>query len=54
MLGFTYLSKYPDQFSNVSIIPIARPLIMSNFFGLVDEVDSHNNPRQLYIALENF
>ena len=32
-LGITYLSKYPDQFSNVSIRPVARPHIMSKFFG---------------------
>ena len=24
-----YLSKYPDQFTNVSIRPVARPLVMS-------------------------
>ena len=23
-----YLSKYPDQFTNVSILPVARPLVM--------------------------
>ena len=27
-----YLSKYPDQFTNVSIRPVARPLVMSIFF----------------------
>ena len=27
--GITYLSKYPDQFTNVAIRPVARPLIMS-------------------------
>ena len=26
--GTTYLSKYPDQFTNVSIRPIARPVVM--------------------------
>ena len=24
-----YLSNYPDQFTNVSIRPVARPLVMS-------------------------
>ena len=28
--GIPYLSKYPDQFTNVSIRPVARPLVMSN------------------------
>ena len=27
--GIPYLSKYPDQFTNVSICPVARPLVMS-------------------------
>ena len=26
--GITYLSKYPDQFNNVAIRPLARPLGM--------------------------
>ena len=41
-LGIPYLLKYPDQFSNVSIRPVARPLLMSKFFGSVNELDSHN------------
>ena len=52
--GLTYLSKYPDQFSNVSIRPVARPLVMYKFFGSVNEVDSHNKSRQSGLALENF
>ena len=27
--GITYLSKYPDEFTNVAIRPIAHPLVMS-------------------------
>ena len=30
--GIPYLSKYPDQLTNVAIRPVARPLVMSNFF----------------------
>ena len=30
--GITYLSKYPDQFTNVSICPVAHTLVMSIFF----------------------
>ena len=54
MLGIPYLSKYPDQFSNVSIRPVARPLLMSKCFGSVNEVDSHNKSRQSDLALERF
>ena len=52
-LGFTYLSKYPDQFSNASISPVAHHHLMSKFFGLVNEVDSHNKSCQLNLVLEN-
>ena len=27
--GIPYLSKYPDQFTNVAILPVACPLVMS-------------------------
>ena len=53
-LGIHYLSKYPDQFSNVSIIPVARPLLMSKCFGLVNEADSHNRSGKWDLALEKF
>ena len=32
--GIPYLSKYADQFTNVAILPIARPLVMSKQFLL--------------------
>ena len=31
-LGLPYLSKYPEQFINFSIRPVARPLLMFKFF----------------------
>ena len=30
--GIPYLSKYPDQFTNVSIFPVASPIVMSKTF----------------------
>ena len=30
--GIPYLSKYPDQFTNVSIRPVARPVVTSKTF----------------------
>ena len=40
--GIPYLSKYPDQFTNVSIRPVARPLVTSKTFSAVNEIESHN------------
>ena len=53
-LGIPYLSKYPEQFTYVSIRPIACPLLMYKFFGSVNEGDSYNKSRQSYLALEKF
>ena len=53
-MGISYLSKYPEQFSNVSILPVDRPLFESNFFGSVNEVGSHNKSIQSDLALEKF
>ena len=39
--GIPYLSKYPDQFTNVAICLVARPFVMSKK-SAVNEVDSHN------------
>ena len=45
-----YLSKYPDQFTNVAIRPVARPLVMSIFVSAVNEVvgkTGRGNPRAI-------
>ena len=34
--GLPYLSKYPDQFTNVAIRSVARLLVVSKFFGAVN------------------
>ena len=52
--GLTYLSKYPDQFYNVSILSDSFPLVVYNFFGPVNEVDSHNKSMQYYMEPEEF
>ena len=52
--GIPYSYKYPDPFLNVSTRPVACPLVMSKFFGFVNEVDSQNKSRLSNLALENF
>ena len=54
MLGINYLLTFPDQFSNISICPVARPHLMSKFFGLVNEVESHNKSRKSDIVMDKF
>ena len=36
--GLSYLSKYPGQFSDDSILPVTCPLVMYKFFGYFNEV----------------
>ena len=52
--GITHLFKYPDQFYNVSIRPVANTIFMYKLFGSVNDVDPHNKSRQSYLALEKF
>ena len=49
-----YLSKSHDPFTNVCILPVARPLVMSKCFSAVNEVDSHNKSRQYDLTLEKW
>ena len=52
--GLTYLSNYPDQFTNVAIRPFSLPLVMYKLFGAVNEFEAQNKPRQSDLALENW
>ena len=45
--GIPYLSKLPEPFSNVDIRPVDRPIVMSKFFGYVNELDSQKNQGSL-------
>ena len=45
--GIPYLSKYPDQFTNVAIRPVARPLVISIFFLLLMRLTPTTNQDNL-------
>ena len=42
----TYLYNFPYQFDNISISPVARPLLISELFEFVNEVESQKKYRQ--------
>ena len=48
--GIPYLSKYPDQFTNVAMCRVDFPLIMSKQYA-TNEVDSYNKSRQYDLSL---
>ena len=50
--GIPFLSKYPDQFTNVAIHPVAHPLVMSKTFSAVNEFDFHHRSRHSDLALD--
>ena len=52
--GLPYLSKYSNQFTNIYIRPVDHPLVISNFFGQVNEIDSHSKSGQSGLALDKF
>ena len=41
----TYLYNYLKLFYNADIRPVARPLVMSKFFGSINEVYYHKKSR---------
>ena len=49
--GIPYLSNYHGPFYNVSICPVASPVVMYKFFGYVNDVESHNRSRQSNFSL---
>ena len=49
--GIPCSSKYPDQFANVYILPVSHLLVVSKFFGSVNEVDPFNKSRQSDLVL---
>ena len=52
--GLTYLSNYPDHFSNVDIHPVARTLVMYKLSGYFNDLDSHNKSSQSDLVLDKF
>ena len=50
--GLPYISKYPDQFYNVAILPVSHPLVIPKFIGVGNEFDSHNQSMESVFALE--
>ena len=52
--GVPYLSRYPDDYSNVSILPVLRPHLLGGYFSANNTIDNHDRMRQSGIALEKY
>jgi hypothetical protein len=50
--GKPYISQYPDELGNVLTREVARPALVSRYFGKFNKVDIHDHLRQHELALE--
>ena len=50
--GDTYLSCFPDIYSNVSVHPAIRPHFLGSYFNDCNEIDNRNRMRQSDLALD--
>ena len=52
--SLTYLSKYTDHFSDVSICTVDLHLVIHKVFVSINEVNFHNKPRQSNLVMDKF
>ena len=52
--GDTYLSCFPDIYSNVFVRPVVRPHFLGRHFNACNSIDNHNRILQSDIALESY
>ena len=50
--GVPYLSRYPDNYSNISICPVIRPHFIGIYCGVFNAIDNHNRMHQYDLALD--
>ena len=44
--GDPYLSRFPDNYSNVSVHPVVCPHLLGRYFNACNAIDNHNKMRQ--------
>ena len=52
--GDSYLSRFPDIYSNVSVRPVVRPRLLGRYFNACNAIDNHNRMRQSDISLDKY
>ena len=40
--GVPYLSHYPENFYNVSILPVIHPHMIGRYYSACNKIDNHN------------
>ena len=52
--GDTYLSRFPDIYSNISILPVVRTHLLGRYFNACNTIDNQNRIRKSDIALDKY
>ena len=52
--GVTYLSHYPENYSNVYIHPVLTPHAIGSYFSDCNTIDNHRSVCQSDLALEKY
>ena len=50
--GDSYLSRFPDIYSNVSVRPVFFPQFLCRYFNACNSIDNHNMMRQSDVVLD--
>ena len=53
-IGVTYLSRYPENYSSVSIHPVFCHRVIGRHFSDCKAIDNHNRMRQSDAALDKY
>ena len=52
--GDTYLSRFSEIYSNVSVRPVVRPHLLGRYLNACNTIDNHNRMRQSDLSLEKY
>ena len=52
--GDTYLSGFPEIYSNVSVCPIVRPHLLGRYLNACNATANHTRMRQSNLSLEKY
>ena len=50
----TYLSCFPDIYSNASVSPVVHPHLLGRYLNACNEIDNNHSMRQSDISLEEY
>ena len=52
--GVPYLSRYPNNYSNASILPVLHPCVIGRHFSGCNSIDNHIRMQKSDLALDKY